>query len=316
MKTMAVLVAVLGVCAWGCVDSCPGQSPAAPPYAEIYRRATNEFAEAAFFKPAEPKSKDMGFTLAPLILQQVNGAKEPLSLADRFGTLSMSNGVPVLDLSRPAIYWEADAVQIKEKAHARFSYVWCYPPGPHESEPGQGSNTLSAGRGEPALPMQGIRITLNSDGQPMIWEVLADSSRAQLFFVSQNLEAAAMAEFGKPLPGRRYAIERSVQEAPNVVVARVIDDGPVAAGPIVYLSAGTRTVSTLICRCMPAQARKLQATRTYELLPFQAAATNSLIMRARMVLRERTAFWPGEDTAAKHLESCLRLPEAFSSSRK
>ena len=113
--------------------------------------------------------------------------------------------------------------------------------------------------------MQGIRITLNSAGQPVIWEVLADSSGAELFFVSQNLEAAAMAEFGKPLPGRRYAIERSVEAAPDVVVARVIDDGPVAMGPIVYLSAGTRAVSTLICRCMPAQARKLLATSTYDL---------------------------------------------------
>ena len=63
------------------------------------------------------------------------------------------------------------------------------------------------------------------------------------------------------------------RQAPDVVVARVIDDGPVAAGPIVYLSAGTRAVSTLICRCMPAQARKLLATSTYDLLPFQIAAT-------------------------------------------
>ena len=78
--------------------------------------------------------------------------------------------------------------------------------------------------------MQGIRITLNSAGQPAIWEVLADGSGAELIFVSQSLEAAALAEFGKPLPGRRYAIERSVEEAPSVVVARVIDDGPMAHG--------------------------------------------------------------------------------------
>jgi hypothetical protein len=124
-----------------------------------------------------------------------------------------------------------------------------------------------------------------------------------------------MAEFGKPLLGRRYAIERSVEAAPDVVVARVIDDNAVAAGPIVYLSASTRAVSTLICRCMPAQARKLLATSTYDLLPFHPAATNSLIMQTKLVLQERTAFWPGDDTDGNQLEARLRLPEAFSRSQ-
>jgi len=355
-----VLAGVIGVCAVGHVGSCLGQSPAASPYIEIYQRATNEFAQAAFYKPAEPKATDLPFSLAPLILQEVCGALEvhpphasrpemdsPLSLSlspsmgervpkagegavqggkarlpsensppARFGTLSVSNGASVLDGSRPAIYWQADTVQIKGRVLARFSYVWCYAPGSRESERGQGSQGVAPAHAGPGLPLQGIRITLNSAGQPAIWEVLADSSRARLFFVSQNLEAAAVAEFGKPLPGRRYATERGVEAAPDVVVARVIDDNAVAAGPIVYLSAGTRAVSTLICRCMPAQAKKLLATSTYDLLPFHAASTNSLIMEARLMLQQRAAFWPGDDTDGKHLEACLRLPEAFSSSRR
>jgi hypothetical protein len=159
--------------------------------------------------------------------------------------------------------------------------------------------------------MQGIRITLNASGQPAIWEVLADNSRTKLFFISQNLEAAAVAEFGKPLPGRRYAAERSVEAAPDVAVARVIDDSPVASGPIVYLSAGTRVVSTLICRCMPAQAKRLLATSTYSLLPFHAASTNSVMMQNRSMLQQRATFWPGDDTNGKQLEASLRLPEAF-----
>jgi len=314
MKATAVLASILGVCVWGHLGACRGQSHVISPYTEIDQRATNEFAEAVFFKPTEPKSKDMGFTLAPLILQQVNDTKEPPSLPDQFGTLSMSNGAPVIDRSRPAVYWEADTVQIKGKAHARFSYLWCYAPCPLESEREPGIKRVASGQAEPALPLQGMRITLNSAGQPAIWEVLADSSRAKLFFVSQNLEAAAMAEFGKPLPGRRYAIERSVEAAPDIVVARVINDGPVVAGPIVYLSTGTRAVSTLICRCMPAQARKLLASSTYDLLPFHLAATNLLFMQARLALQERTAFWPGDDTDGNQLEARLRLPEAFSSS--
>ena len=55
------------------------QARATSPYVEIYHRATNEFAAVDFFKPAETRTNDLSFTMAPLILQQVNDAKEPLS---------------------------------------------------------------------------------------------------------------------------------------------------------------------------------------------------------------------------------------------
>jgi hypothetical protein len=177
----------------------------------------------------------------------------------------------------------------------------------------QRTNSVSPNRAEPALPLQGVRITLSAAGQPMLWEVLTDCSGAELFFVSQNLEAAAAAEFGKPLPGRRYVIERSMLACPGVIVARLVDDSPVAMGPIVYLNAWTRRVSTLICRCMPAQARKLLATRTYDLLPFEFASTNSLLLQAKAVSTERLAFWPGDHADGNRLEASLRLPESFSS---
>jgi hypothetical protein len=259
------------------------------PRAEIYQRATNEFAQADFFKPAEPKTNDLIFSLAPLILQEVNGGKEPLSRPDRFGTLSLSNGVLVLDRSRPAIYWQADNVQLKGKAHLRLSYLWCY-----------ALASAAQDAGPAGLPLQGIRVTLNSAGQPVIWEVLADSSGTELIYISQSLEAAAAAEFGNPLPRRRYSIERSPEAAPKVVVARVIDDGPVAMGPIVYLSAGTREVSTLICRCMPAQAKKLMGTSVYDLLPVQALPAGV-----------PPALWPPDPPTSHPLEDSLRLPSAF-----
>ena len=225
--------------------------------------------------------------------------------------MSLSNGVLALDRSRPAIYWQADTVQLKGKAHARFSYDGVTPLWSPGSESRARHQRASPWPTRSRLPLQGIRITLNSAGQPVIWEVLADSSGAELIYVSQNLEAAALAEFGKPLPGRRYTIERSAKEAPNVIVARVIDDGPVAMGPIVYLSAGTRAVCTLICRCMPAQAKRLLGTSVYDLLPFQAVAAQALLTQAGGLAREPTAFWPGGQSSSDQLEKRLRLPSGF-----
>jgi hypothetical protein len=102
-----------------------------------------------------------------------------------------------------------------------------------------------------------------------------------------------------------------METAPITVVARVIDDGPVAMGPFMYLSAATRRVSTLICRCMPAQARKLISTSNYDLLPLQVASTNVLFMQLRSKSMGRTSFWPGDPTSNSRLETCLRLPQAF-----
>jgi hypothetical protein len=308
MKSVAVLASALGWCAWGCANLPVDQAHGALPHAEIYQRATNEFAEADFFKPAEPKTDDLPSSLAPLILQEVKGGKEPLSRPDRFGTLSVSNGVLVLDRARPAIYWQADSVQLNGRAHTRLSYLWCYAPAPVEQK---GAFTGRPEVHPTALPWQGIRVTLNSAGQPVIWEVLADSSGAELIYVSRSLEAAAVAEFGKPLPGRRYTIERRPEEAPQVIVARIIDDGPVAMGPIVYLSANTREVNTVICRCMPAQAKRLLGTRVYDLLPFQATAAQPLLTQARALAKEQTAFWPGDPPGSGPLETRLRLPSGL-----
>ena len=280
-------------------DVWAAQPVSAVQRAELYARATNAFAGAAFYKPAQTTNTNLSFQLAPLILQEAKDDQQPAGLRrDQFGTLSVSNGVLVIEPSRPAIYWAADSVEIQGKPHSRFSYLWRYRAREPRARP-------------PGLPSQGIRITLNSLGQPVIWEVLADTFGAQLIFVAQSLESAAAAQFGKPLPGRRYAIERSVDEVPGVIVARVLDDGPMAMGPIVYLNAGTRDVSTLICRCMPAQAKTLVATSGYELAPFSMVAAELTLIRAKLPRQSLAAFWPGDSQSGNRAEKCLRLAGAF-----
>jgi hypothetical protein len=211
--------------------------------------------------------------------------------------VGLTNGLPALDRARPAIYASLDAAQINGKPHTRLTYLWCYSLEP--VQPGAG------------LPLQGIRITLDAAGKPAVWEVLAEDSGAELIFVSQDLESAALAQWGKPLPGRRYAVERNVSESPRVIVARVLEDAPVAMGPMVYLLAGTRSVSTVICRCMAAQVQRLAATRTYELQFCQGTSAEPLPVPARTHPGSGTAFWPGDEPAGNRLDRYLRLPEGF-----
>jgi hypothetical protein len=272
--------------------------PPALPYAEVYGRATNSFAAAIFFKPVERGGSELSFELAPLIIQEVEEDHGAVVLGrDQFGSLSLTNGLLAPAGGRPAIYASLDAAQLNGKPHARLTYLWCY--------------WLDPDRPEAGLPLQGIRITLDAAAKPAVWEVLAEDSGAELIFVSQDLESAAVARFGKPLPGRRYAVERSVTEAPRVIVARVLEDAPAAMGPIVYLRAGTRSVSTVICRCMAAQVKRLAATRAYELQCCQGASAIPLLVPAKTRAGSHTAFWPGDEPAGNRLERCLRLPAGF-----
>lgn len=266
---------------------------------ELRGRATNWFGEAVLHKPIADQTNDSIFTFSPLMLQEIPGRGEGGDRKGRsveddlFGRLCLSNGVLVVDTSKPTVYGFEDSLQLSGTTHGRVTYVWCY-----AAQPAAGS------RG--ALAFQGVRITLGTNGLPAIWEVLAAPDPFRILFVAQSLELAARARFGAPLPHRRFAAEQCVNLASNAVVARVLDDGPVPMGPIVYLTAGKRAVSTVICRCMPAQAAKLVATRSFELVRIEAPAARLLAL-AREQTGIRTALWPGDPDTVP-LAELLRLP--------
>jgi hypothetical protein len=275
-------------------------------YTNIYQRTVVEFEAANFMKPAEKNAEELTFKLAPLLMQEVvsgqshtavglNGlATESGVKGDQVGALVISNGTVTFDGSHPTIYSELAIVSIHGKPHIQATYLWFYSAAQSAS-----SNSV--------LTSQGIRLTLDSGGKPVIWEAMADTSGARVMFVSESLEAAARAKFGPPLPDRRYAVERSVEAAPAVVVARVIDDGPIPMGPFVYLSAGTRCVSTVLCRCMPPQVKSLFSTRTYDLAPSQDAHVS--LATTTNVGPAASAFADGQPRA--RLEDCLRLLDDF-----
>ena len=124
---------------------------------------------------------------------------------------------------------------------------------------------------------------MNVKGEPMIYEVLNNSS-TRTIFITENLEGAAQAEFGSPLPNRRFTIERAVTDTPAVHIPNLISDGPIPLGPMIYLSS-TGEVATVACRCMPSQVQEVIATAEY--LPSfkqstreQPQQTNSSLDRA------------------------------------
>jgi len=203
----------------------------------IQTRVTNAFVFTVLFKPTESATNSPFFRLAPLILQEVADTNSATLWRDQVG-----GG------SGPVVACESGLINLNGRPHDQVSYSWTCPL--------TGSSSQMA---------QGVRMTLNAAGEPVIWEVLRDSTGASILYVAQSLELAARAEFGPPRPGRKFSIEGSITESPRTVVANVIDDGPLPMGPVIYLRKGSRDVSTLLCRCMASQGGTLLGQRNYEL---------------------------------------------------
>ena len=225
--------------------------------AVIEARAQLVFSNAVLLKPREDiPTTNLDFKLAPLLIREVAGPAK--------GT----------NLGPDTIYYQIGAVEIAGINHLQMTYLWAC--------------------GKEARTALGVRLTLDSQGLPVIWEVLDERPGPRMVFVSQSLEEKANEAFGSPSPGRHFAVEQPLSVAPDVVVARVIDDGPVAMGPIVHQMVNGE-INAVICRCMSTQARQLVGTTYYELRPLSDAATN--------------AFQRCEPV--RNLNETLRLPPAF-----
>jgi hypothetical protein len=221
-----------------------------------------------YFKPREESVVESDFVLAPLIVQEIHTTDDAATKRDRFGVVMVKGRGPkrpvesrvdMVDPTPPTVYTASSTVRLAGLDHDQRVYVWWYGSGQQHDGTDFGVDHSYEGRG--------IRITLGPDGFPLVWEALSTKTHTRVVFVSESLERAAERQFHGPLPGRRFSIERAFDEAPDVVVARVIDDGPMPMGPSVYLSAAPdRAVTTVLCRCMPSQVDELAETIEYELV--------------------------------------------------
>ncbi len=271
------------------------QTPAADAPARRFNRAH-------LFKPRENPAHVLAYSLAPLVLQEVRGTNAPTGFTN--------------------VCFQIGAVQLGERTHAQVTYWWRYDapkvkPRPAERRPparrGPDARPLKRAGSETGAPnvltAQGIRLTLDSRGFPVIYEVLGQTGGGAQIYVNQSLETAARTEFGPALAGRHFAIERSPSETPGVSVPRILDDPPAVMGPIVYLHAESHAVATVICRCMASEAKELAGQSFYELVPADSSSNTSDATWLE------TAFprWLPEDftNPSNRLSRSLRLPAGF-----
>lgn len=264
--------------------------------------AAMRFDQAHLLKPRENPDHAFAHSLSPLVLEEVRGTNAPAVFTN--------------------VFFQVGAVQLGGRTHAQITYWWHYDhpkaqPRPPEHRPqarrGPDASPLKRTRAETGAPnrltAQGVRLTLDSRGFPVIYEVLGHTGRVAQIFVNQSLESAARAEFGSALPGRQFAIERRVSDAPDIVVPRVIEDPPAVMGPIIYLHEANQAVATVICRCMPAEAKTLIGQSFYELVP--ADFSGNVPAATRLDAAQPRGLREDFLTQTNRLSQSLRLPRDF-----
>lgn len=273
----------------GCVTPRTGVDAAVR--TAILERVDSVFARVFYLKPAEEAGRDEAARrLAPLLLLEAGPADETAGRSKSFWRQDgseISTNTPTAEAASFDVFYQTTQTRLNGLPLEQITFLWMWP--------------AALRTDDAVLPAQGIRMTLDPEGRPLLWEVLADSSGVRPVFVSQRLEARAVEEFGPAGNGRRYAVETSATPELPVVVARIIEDSPVTMGPIAYLRAGNRDVVTVNCRCMPAQARELAGMAEYRLRPLPPRPPHAL----RQLLRQ-AGEW---NTAA--VAKAMRLPQTF-----
>lgn len=242
---------------------------------------------ADFYKPDDASAPKRIVSMSPLVVREIAGPKTN----DQFGT-SIEAALwkeGTAEASRPAVYYLEDNASVAGVDRNRLSFLWLC--------------DKWRGDDDRLMRMEGIRMTLDENGYAIFWEVLAPTP-PRVVYVAQSVEDAAADEFGPPEPQRRFSIELPFDQAPDVVVPRILADGPQPMGPFVYLDSARSRVTTLLCRCMPSQVADFRDNQYFELRRLPAGDTDAggLAMQFHELLTHADAL---------PLETCVRIPAKF-----
>ncbi|MFQ5489676.1 MAG: hypothetical protein ACE5GE_03040 [Phycisphaerae bacterium] len=156
---------------------------------------------------------------------------------DRIGAVRLSGTWGQIEVgiepSDPVVYTFASQAKINDRTYLQVNYVWWFPERPPMIEDDPAAGPIDGGT---------LRITLDAQDQPAIVESSLNCGCAHEVFVSKELEAAARREFGPPLEGKQFSVERHIPGKHDVIVIDTFTPASVASQPLVLLAAGYHEV--------------------------------------------------------------------------
>jgi hypothetical protein len=165
------------------------------------------------------------------------------------------------------VYWTHTQAKAHDQRYDQLVYVAWYPGRP-ELSPGD----PQAGEIDGVV----VRVTLDHHQRPAIYEFVRTCGCYHTLWVAEFVEQAARAEFGGPLPGMAYAVQKKPERSRELFMPALVgDSGARVSRPVVMINAGQHlmvTVDTVAANHYtqaesPRQAYSLEAYETLSHLP-------------------------------------------------
>jgi len=169
---------------------------------------------------------------APVLIQGVQkvDTQHPLRYAlsdDYLGSpfLSADGTRANINTDQPTLYWQIEQATIKGQPFKQLVYVFWYPRRPVGS--------IETGAIDGGI----LRITLDKQGRPAVYEYAQTCGCYHGVFVARNIEEQAKAQYATIEPNRMHAVEPPITGHDDWVVRNLIDAQP-GTRPVLFLSAG------------------------------------------------------------------------------
>jgi hypothetical protein len=252
-------VVVLPACCWLVVAGCQAISNRLTKWKMLGSEALDNPIQAVggdgvVFSPPRPEAGLDRARLAKVAIPELAAYYAPIFVQQRIDTRAQRHPYPpeydeigearlrrdgpdklkAFVAGKPKVYAITEKRTLGGRDHVQLTYTAWYP-----AHPQMKAIDLEKANIDSCV----VRITLDADNAPLFYETIAACGCFHKVFVERWLEDAAAKAYGPPEKDKKYAIERSVEDAIDWEVAGVVEaprDRP--RRPVVFLKAGDHKV--------------------------------------------------------------------------
>jgi hypothetical protein len=211
--------------------------------------------------PAAPADLD---AFAPIIVQGVEAPKDesyPRD-SDEIGVPELKTAADggyavTINTQKPVLYSSVEKTRVQGADLTQLVYVFWFPRHPVG---GVEKGDIDGGV---------LRITLDAGGRPSVYEYVAACGCWHGVFVGEHVEAWAEKEFSEPIHGKKWFVEKPVENDDDWRVRDIVLGGHTHSRPVVFISAGKHQCLAIQTQAIVRGLDKME-TRTYAMNDYDA----------------------------------------------
>ena len=245
----------------GLVDSQPRVTVADEAYGDPAKIVKGD---VVVYAPAGDAGLDADIVKqAPVIVQGVRSSAPDSAgydpKADELGSPHVTadgKGVRI-DTAEPRVFARVEHAEVNGVELKQLVYAFWYPNHP--------IGTVESGSVDGGV----LRVTLDTTGEPAVFEYTQPCGCFHGVFVSEPVEAAALGQYQKTARRRAHAVEPPLKGHDDWVVRGVVS-GPSSGRITLYLAAGKHSCEAICMRSADAEVPGASARRTYAVAPYES----------------------------------------------